>query len=320
VENMLKARALLTGMLAAALLTAAGCSNDTGDDDSSGDGGGGDKGSIKLSGQNFTETQVTAAMYQLLLEDAGYTVDTTLVDTRDVYIPEMKSGNIDVATEYVSGLADYLNTVQNGDGAAPVSSSDLDETMGNLAGLAAKENIEVLEPAEAVDANAFAVTKDFADENKVATLSDLAKLGQPVVLAAAPDCEGRTDCEGGLSEDYGINISKVLPLGYASPQAIDSVNSGESQLVEVASTSSDSLLEQDLVVLEDDKHIQPVQNLVPAVNSDFLKDNPDVAEVLNGLSAKLTSDDIAELNSSVDVDREDPADAAKSWLEDNDLL
>jgi osmoprotectant transport system substrate-binding protein len=315
---MLKARALVTGMLAAAVLSAAGCSNDTGDD-SSGDGGG-DKGTVKLSGQNFTETQVTAAMYQLLLEDAGYTVDTTLVDTRDVYIPEMKSGNIDVATEYVSGLADYLNTVQNGDGAAPVSSSDLDETMSNLAGLAAKENIEVLKPAEAVDANAFAVTKDFADENKVATLSDLATLGKPVVLAAAPDCEGRTDCEGGLSDDYGINITKVLPLGYASPQAIDSVNSGESQLVEVASTSSASLLEQDLVVLEDDKHIQPVQNLVPAVNSDFLKKNPDVAEVLNGLSAKLTSDDIAELNSSVDVDREDPSDAAKSWLEDNDLL
>jgi osmoprotectant transport system substrate-binding protein len=259
-------------------------------------------------------------MYSLLLEDAGYAVTTKLVDTRDVYIPEMEKGDVDIATEYVSGLADFLNTTTNGDDAEPVSSSDLDETMQQLDELAAKSNITMLEPAEAVDANAFAVTSQFAEDNDLSTLSDLAALGEPIVLAAAPDCEGRTDCEGGLSDDYGIDITKVLPLGYASPQAIESVVSGESQLVEVASTQSESLAEQDLVVLEDDKQIQPVQNLIPAVNSDFLEDNPDVEETLNALAEVLTSEDIAGLDAQVDIDRADPADVAQEYLEGEGLL
>ncbi len=302
------------GMLAAVLVAASGCANDTGDS------GGEDKGDVNLSGQNFIETQITAAMYSLLLEDAGYNVTTKLVDTRDVYIPEMKKGDVDVATEYVGALADYLNTTANGDDAEPVSSSDLDETMANLEELAAESNITVLEPAEAVDANAFAVTSEFAEENDLSTLSDLAALGEPIVLAAAPDCEGRPDCEGGLSDDYGIDITKVLGLGYASPQAIESVKSGESQLVEVASTQSDSLAEQGLVVLEDDKQIQPVQNLVPVVNSDFLNDNPEVEDILNKVSAELTSDDIAALNAQVAVDRADPAQVAEDYLTEKGLL
>lgn len=313
-------RAVIAGLLAAGVCLTAGCSNDTsssGSDETSA--ASADKGNVNLSGQNFTETQITAAMYKLLLEDAGYTVTTKLVDTRDVYIPEMDKGNVDVATEYVSGLADYLNTTQNGDNADPVSSSDLEATMKALGTLAAKSNITMLEPAEAVDANAFAVTTKFAEDNNVATLSDLAGLGQPIVLAAAPDCEGRTDCEGGLSGDYGIDISKVLPLGYASPQAIDSVNKGESQLVEVASTQAASLAEQGITVLEDDKHIQPVQNLVPAVNSDFLDAHPDVADALNKL-AVLTSDDISTLDAKVDLDREDPAGVAEAYLTDKGLI
>lgn len=316
---MRRPNALTTGILSAALLLAGGCANDTGSDGATGDGGG-DKGDITLSGQNFTETQITAAMYSLLLEDAGYAVTTKLVDTRDVYIPEMKNGDVDIATEYVSGLADYLNTTTNGDDAEPVSSSDLEATMQKLDELAAQSNITMLEPAEAVDANAFAVTSQFAEDNSLSTLSDLAALGEPIVLAAAPDCEGRTDCEGGLSDDYGIDITKVLPLGYASPQAIESVVSGESDLVEVASTQSESLAEQDLVVLEDDMQIQPVQNLIPAVNSDFLEDNPDVEETLNALSDVLTSEDIAGLDAEVDIDRADPADVAQEYLESKDLL
>ncbi len=320
VLQMRRPNALLSGILAAALFAAAGCANDTEGSSSDGGGGAADKGDVTLSGQNFTETQITAAMYSLLLEKAGYNVTTKLVDTRDVYIPEMKNGDVDIATEYVSGLADYLNTTTNGDGAEPVSSSDLDATTQKLDELAAQSNITLLEPAEAVDANAFAVTKQFAEDNSLSTLSDLAALGEPIVLAAAPDCEGRTDCEGGLSGDYGIDITKVLPLGYASPQAIESVTSGESQLVEVASTQSASLAEQDLVVLEDDKQIQPVQNLIPAVNSDFLKDNPDVEDTLNALSEVLTSEDISGLDAKVDIDREDAGDVAKTYLEDEGLL
>lgn len=302
-------RGLLAGIVAAGLVTA-GCANDT---------GGGDKGEVNLSGQNFTEMQIMAEMYTLLLEDAGYSVSVKLVDTRDVYLKELKSGDVDVAPEYVGALADFLNTTQNGAEAEPVSSPDPDATLEALKPLADEANITMLEPAEASDQNAFAVTQEFAAANDLETLSDLAALGEPIVLAAAPDCEGRTDCEAGLSEDYGIDITEVLPLGYGSPQVIESVKSGEADLGEVASTQS-NVAAEGLVILEDDKSIQPAQNLIPAVNSDFLEDNQDAADALNQLADVLTTEDLLALNVKVDVDRQDAGDVAKTYLEDEGLL
>ena len=309
------------GLALAALLLSAACSND---DTSGGDGdntpaGGGDKGTISLSGQNFTEMQIMAAMYQAVLEDAGYTVDVKLVDTRDVYVQQLKSGKVDVVPDYLAGMADFLNTAANGVDATPISSNSAEDTLSALQPLADAAGITMLEPAEATDQNAFAVTKDFADENNLTTLSDLAALGEPVTLAAAPDCAGRSDCEGGLSDTYGINITKILPLGFDSPQTKDSVNQGESQLGLVATTDG-ALDEEGLVILQDDKGIQPAQNLIPAVNSDFLDAHPDVATALNELSSTLTTEDLGALDLKVGVQRAQPADVAMEYLMDKGLM
>ena len=160
-------------------------------------------------------------------------------------------------------------------------------------------------------------SKEYAEENSLTTLSDLE--GKSVVLAAAPDCKGRTDCEGGLSDDYGINVTKVLPLGYASPQVFKAVADGEAQLGET-STTDGSLESQGMVLLDDDKSIQPAQNIIPFVATDFLDEHPDVADVLNELMAVLTTDDLVELNEKAGVQRLKVEDVAKDYLEEHDLL
>ncbi len=86
----------------------------------------------------------------------------------------------------------------------------------------------LLDQSTATDTNAFFVTQEYSESEGVTKLSDLE--GKSVVLAAAPDCEGRLDCEGGLTDEYGIDITKILPLGYASDQTYQSVLDGESQL------------------------------------------------------------------------------------------
>ena len=309
----MRARRLLAVTLAAgSLLLGAACAgNDVA-------GGSKDKGSLTLSGQNFPEATLVAEMYRQVLEDAGYTVDVKLVGTRDVYMKQFPS-DVDVVPEYAAGIADFLNTQENGADAKPISTSDAASTLEAAKPLTDAAGITMLDPAEAADANAFFVTKDFADANSLSTLTDLGKLGKPVVLASAPDCKGRSDCEGGLSQTYGIEISKILPLGYASAQTYKSVLDGESQLGE-SSTTDGSLESQGLVLLDDDQHVQPAQNLVPAVSSDFLKAHPDVEDVLNGLMAKLTTDDLTELNGKVGNEREKPADVAEQWLKDQGLI
>ncbi len=314
-------RMLGVGLAAVTLMAGAACAND----DSPGDGGGttpsggGDKGTVSMSGQNFGEMQIMAAMYQQVLENAGYTVNVKLVDTRDVYVPQLTSGDVDVVPDYLAGMADILNIQANGADAPSISENSAEETLAALEPLAADAGITMLEPAEATDQNAFAVTKDFAAENNLTTLSDLAAMGEPVVLAAAPDCKGRPDCEGGLTEVYGIDISKILPLGFGSAQTKDSVNKGESQLGLVATTDG-ALDEEGLVILEDDKGIQPAQNLIPATNTAFIEENPEVATLLNELSATLTTDDLAALDLKVAVNREQPADVAAEYLTDKGLI
>jgi osmoprotectant transport system substrate-binding protein len=275
-----------------------------------------DKGTVRISGQNFTEAEIVAEMYAAVLEKAGYTPDVHLVDTRDVYM-KIFPKKIDVVPEYVGGIVDFLIAREQGADAPIPTTSDPNEAIEEVKSELSDAGITLLTPSDATDTNAFFVTEDYAEENNLTNLSDLE--GKSVVLAAHPDCEGRLDCEGGLSSEYGIKITKILPLGYASPQTYKSVIDGESQLGET-STTDGTLEGQGLVLLADDRQIQPAQNLVPAVSSSFLQAHPDVADPLKELMSMLTTEDLTELNGQVSVDRQKPEDVAQQWLSDNGLL
>ena len=318
---MRMARALGLTTAAAVLLATAACGGDSLEDSGTDndDGGSADKGNAVVGGQDFTESQVMASIYQQILENEGYTVETKLVTTRDVYLPELSNGNVDIVPDYLAGITDFLNTEKNGPDAPLVSSNDPDETLAALEPLAEEKGIAILPPSEATDQNAFFVTQEFADENNLVTLSDLAALGQPIKLGAPPDCEGRADCEGGLTDVYGLEITEIVPLDFGSPQVKDAVKNGEVDLGETGTTDG-SLADLGLVLLEDDKGIQPAQNLTPAVNAEFLADNPDLEDVFNELSAALTTEDLASMNLAVDVERQKPEDVAQQFLEDKGLL
>lgn len=275
-----------------------------------------DQGPVRIAGQSFTEAAIVAAMYDELLTAAGYETEVKLVDTRDAYMATFPD-SVDVVPEYVGGIVNFLNARENGAKAEPFTAGDGAELADQGKSLLDAAGITLLDQSAATDTNAFFVTKDFSESEGVTKLSDLE--GRSVKLAAAPDCEGRLDCEGGLVEEYGIDVTQVLPLGYASNDTYQSVISGESELGET-STTDGTLESQGLVVLEDDKQIQPAQNLVPAVSSTFLEEHPDIADVLNGLMAALTTEKLTELNGAVAVDRDKPEDVAHQFLVDEGLV
>ncbi len=289
------------------------------DTSSSSSSGGTAKGNVVVGGQDFTESQIMAAIYQKILENEGYTVQTKLVTTRDVYLPELSNGGVDIVPDYLAGITDFLNTEKNGPDAPLVSTHDTNETLAALKPLAEAKGISILTPSAATDQNAFFVTQDFADQNNLTTLSDLAAMGQTIKLGAPPDCQGRADCEGGLTKVYGLKISEIVPLDFASAQVKDAVKKGEVQLGETGTTDG-TLKDLGLVILQDDKGIQPAQNLTPAVNADFLSKNPDLEAVFDKLSSALTTDDLAAMNLKVDAERQKPEDVAQQFLQDKGLL
>ncbi|MPZ62738.1 MAG: amino acid ABC transporter substrate-binding protein [Propionibacteriales bacterium] len=317
---MRRHHALATLACSAALLLTAACGGESLEQsgtDSDGDAGAG--GRITLAGQDFPEMQIMSEMYKAVLENAGYTVDLRLVQTRDIYLPELESGAVDVVPEYAGSITDALTLEANGPNAELVSSHDVDDTMAEFEKLAEPAGLTALEPSEATDQNAYAVTEEFAQQHDLTTLTDLGDLGQPIKLAAAPDCEDREDCAVGLKDVYGIDITQVLPLGFGTTQTKDALGNGEVQLGQ-AGTSDGSLEQLGLVLLEDDQGLQAAQNLVPVVNSEFLDQNPDIAEPLNEMSSTLTTEDLANLNEQVDLERQKPADVAQQYLQDEGLI
>ncbi|GAA4362426.1 ABC transporter substrate-binding protein [Nocardioides caricicola] len=314
-------RSLAAVLAVGSLLLATACAGDDlsdGDaaDDDSSTPASADKGPVRIASQSWPEAALLASMYDQLLTDAGYETDVKLVDTRDVYMATFPD-SVDVVPEYVGGIVNFLNAQENGAKAEPFTAGDGQELADQGQALLDGAGATLLDLSSATDTNAFFVTQEFSDSEGVTTLSDLE--GQSVVLAAAPDCEGRLDCEAGLTEQYGIDISKILPLGFASDQTYQSVLDGESQLG-LTSTTDGTLASQGLVLLEDDKQIQPAQNLVPMVSTSFLEAHPDVADVLNALMAALTTEKLTELNGEMSIDREKAEDVARDFLEDEGLL
>jgi osmoprotectant transport system substrate-binding protein len=303
-------RRFLVALVGVGVLALAGCG---GSSSSTASGGKSTHGTVRISGQNFTEAEIVAAIYADVLRTHGYDPSVKLVGTRDVYMATFPK-SIDVVPEYVGGIVDFLIAKDNGANAPVPTSSDPNTVISQAEPNLKKAGITLLNPSPATDSNAFFVTKKYSQENNVTKLSDLK--GKSVVLAAAPDCQGRLDCAGGLEDKYGIKVTKVLELGYASQQTYDSVIKGESQLGETSTTDA-TLSHQGLFLLADDKHIQPAQNLVPAISSAFLQAHPDIADPLNKVMAALTTRGLTELNFDVSENRQEPSAVAQQWVSDN---
>ncbi|MGW6963041.1 ABC transporter substrate-binding protein [Streptomyces zaomyceticus] len=272
----------------------------------------GDSRHLTVGSAGFTESDLLAQMYALLLEEAGYGTKILSVTNRELYEPALERGQIDVVAEYAATFADWLNAKANGPDAPTVGSPDLAETMTALRALAAPRGLVVLDPGRAVDQNAFAVTAAFAAEHGLKTLSDLGATGLPVRLAAGDECVRRPYCAPGLREVYGIDVTAVDPKGVGTTPAKQAVQSGQDQLV-LTTTTDATLDEFGLVLLADDKNLQNADHIVPVVNR-ARSGSEGVTRALSRLNTVLTTADLARLNEQVDSWRRLPEDVARNYL------
>ncbi|MEU9861117.1 ABC transporter substrate-binding protein [Streptomyces sp. NPDC047971] len=278
----------------------------------------GDSRHLTIGSAGFTESDVLAQMYALLLEQAGYRTRIIAVTNREIYEPALESGQIDVVPEYAATFADWLNAKVNGPEAPTVGSPDLATTMTALRGLAGPRGLTVLDAGEAVDQNAFAVTAAYAAEHRLRTLSDLGAAKLPVRLAAGDECVQRPYCAPGLKETYGIDITAVDPKGVGTTQAKQAVQSGQDQMV--LTTTTDATLDAfGLVLLADDKNLQNADHIVPVVNRSRAGGER-VTSALDRLNTVLTTADLANMNEQVDNWRRLPEDVARTYLQDRRLV
>ena len=101
------------------------------------------------------------------------------------------------------------------------------------------------------------------------------------------------------------------------PATVAALKDGSVQLADIYTTTP-AIKDNGFVTLEDPKHMILAQNVLPLINSK--KVTTTVKDVLNKVSAALTTADLIELNSeNQGAQKVSPADAAKKWLADHNL-
>lgn len=199
----------------------------------------GGSGPIKVVAANFSENQTLANIYADTLKGAGFDATVVQLTNREVYEAALEKGDVDVVAEYAATLTEFLNAKANGASAAPKASGDINTTVTALKALAGPKGLTVLDPAEATDQNAFAVTKGFADKYKVTTLSNLATAcGGGVSLGGPPECPQRAFCQLGLQDKYGLKFSGFTSLDAGGPLSKNALKTGKVGLALVFSSDA----------------------------------------------------------------------------------
>jgi osmoprotectant transport system substrate-binding protein len=304
-----------TALVLASTLALAGCGDD-GDDNAAAEA----KGQATVATAGFTEIDLMAEMYELVLENEGWDIETKQAGQRELYAPLLLDGSVDVVPDYLGAITNYLHSLEVDDPNATIATGDVDATVTELRRLAEAQGLTALDPAEASNQDAFAVTRDYAEENDLTSLSDLGESGLSVVAAATEECPTRTVCGVLLTEDYGIDVTKWVPFPFDSTTSKKQVQDGKAQLTVVGTTTAD-LDDFGLILLEEDKGLVPAQNLIPILGKDSpLATDDDALDALGALNAALTTEDLKALIRRVDTDREELDAVAADYLQSKDLL
>ncbi|MGW1751448.1 ABC transporter substrate-binding protein [Streptomyces sp. NPDC002092] len=305
-------RTLLGGLFAAASVPAlsacaSGITSLDGQGSASG-GGGSSKGGVTIGTANFTENQVLGYLYAAVLRQAGVKVKVRPnLGTREIVIPALKSGDIDLLPEYQGALLNYL---------APKDDSAEPGTMQNALTLAMPSGLQVLPYGQAADSDCFVVTRRTARKYGLTTLADLAKQNGKLVIGAAPEVKKRRVGAIGLKDVYGVEFKEFKSLDSDGPLVKGALKKGDVDVANLFTTDTD-IAANDWVVLSDPKNLIPSQHIVPLIADRKADDK--VRKALARLGNVLTTAQLTQLNSQVDNDKKDPEDVADAYARQHGL-
>jgi osmoprotectant transport system substrate-binding protein len=296
----------LTATAAVVLTVLAACGS------SGGNTGTSSKGTVTVAGFNFPESSILAELYGQALAHDGYTVNyKLLLGTREVVAPAIENGQIDIYPGYAATELEFYNK------GAGEANGDAVATTAKLNGHLQSLGLVALTPSAAVDQNAFAVTKATATKYSLTKLSDLAAIGNQLVLGAGPECPTRPFCEPGLQTTYGIHFKDFKALDTDGPLTRAAFKNGTIQVGLVFSSDAD-LNQAGLVVLQDDKHLENADNVVPIVRQSVASD--EVKKVLNNIDANLTTADLVTMNGQVELLHQDADAVATAYLQQHNYF
>jgi osmoprotectant transport system substrate-binding protein len=303
-----KGRLTVLGAVAiGAMVALAGCASSdplsSGDSSASGDGD-----TLVIGSQQYYSNEIIAELYAQALEAKGYKVDRQYqIGQREVYLPELESGKIDVFPEYTGNLLQYYDKEETAKSPVEVETA--------LAA-ALPDGLTALKAAAASDQDSYNVTKEFSEENDITSLADLKNYSGTLTLGAPPENAERPYGPPGLKSIYGVDVTSTPIDDGGGPLTVKALTDGSVQLADIY-TASPLITENDLVTLEDPENMILPQNVVPIVSD---KVDSDAQDVIDSVDAVLSASDLQQLNSKSQTDKESSATIAKDYLTEKGLL
>ena len=271
--------------------------------------GGSENGSTTLivGSQDYYSNEIIAEAYAQALEGAGFTVDRQLrIGQREVYMPEIEAGAIDVFPEYTGNLLQYLD--------ADATARSTDEVYAALQ-TALPSGLRALEQAPATDQDSYVVTADFAAAHSLASIGDLASAGT-LTLGGNSELQTRPYGPTGLSQTYGVTVGFTPIEDSGGPLTVKALKDGDIQLANIYS-SDPALADGTLKVLDDPKGLFLASHVVPLASS---RVSDQAAAVINRVSAAMDVQDLVEMNRASTVDQKSASQIAREWLISEGLL
>ncbi len=261
----------------------------------------------------FPESEILGEIYAQALEADGFDVEKQFnIGPRQQTIPALQDGSINLIPEYNGNLLAYYDE--------SYSERTTEEVDGALDDAVAADDLQVLDSAEAEDKDAYVVTRATAEANDLTSIGDLTAL-TPFKLGANPQFGELGYGIPGLDSVYGVPASDVdfVPIeDFGGPDTVKALVDDSVQVADIYTTSP-AIVTEDLVVLEDPENMISSQNIIPLLSDAVYTD--DLADVLNGISAELTTDDLIALRDRVEGDEKaSAATAAEEWLDEKGLL
>ena len=264
---------------------------------------------VVVASFNFPESAVLAEIYARAIEAAGIPVRREIdLGPRELVQPALLGGLVDVVPEY---LGTALASLQPSSDVAPGDPSAVRQA---LTGALEARGVRVLDAAPAQNQNGVVVSRETAERYRLDAVSDLAAVAGGMVLGGPPECPQRPYCGAGLQRVYGLHFERFVPLENEQQRAT-ALTDGVVD-VAVMFTTDGRLATGDLVLLRDDRGLQPSENVVPLATARSIERfGVRLLDAVNGVSARLTTNNLRFLNWRISIADRNVATEARGWLE-----
>jgi len=264
--------------------------------------------SVTVGSKNFDEQFVLGEIYAQSLETAGFEVKKELnLGSEQIAFKALKGGEVDAYPEYTGTALTNFFDVKPAD-----IPKDPDQAYEQAKTEYAKEGITALPRTNFDNTYVLASTKKKAQEyGNVKTISELVPKVKGDRLAGFPECRQRADCLVGLKETYGLDTKFISNDGKYEP-----IDNDQADLALVFATDGEQLQTDKYSFYEDDKGLFPPYNISLTMSNDAVKTiGPEGQKVIEQVQAPLDDRTMQELNSRVSIDKDEPEEVAKAYLQ-----